>query len=111
MAGPAITLTANLQDFSGNPVGSTANPSKLQIALCGFGQTLPRISGTAMLAKVGPFDVQSVNGVISALLLYGTEVITPSGTYYSIAVLDEFSNIVQSGIYSFKGARQTIDLS
>jgi hypothetical protein len=38
---PAITLTANLEDFTGTEIGSAASPASVRIALCGFGPTLP----------------------------------------------------------------------
>ena len=54
-ATPNITLTATLDDLTGAAAGSTANPAKLRIMLCGFNPDLPRITGTTMLARVGPF--------------------------------------------------------
>jgi hypothetical protein len=107
---PAITLTATLDDLTGAAAGSLANPAKLRICLCGFGPTLPRISGTAMLAKVGPFDIFSTGGVISTLI-WGNDVITPSGTYYSIEILDGEDNVVQCGAFEFlflNGATQDL---
>jgi hypothetical protein len=106
---PAITLTATLDDLVGAAAGSTANPAKLRICLCGFGPVLPRIAGTAMLAKVGPFDLFSTGAAISTLI-WGNDVITPSGTYYAIEILDGKDNVVQCGTYVFTGGG-TQDLS
>lgn len=108
-ATPLITLTATLDDISGVAVGSVANPSRLRIALCGFGPTLPRIAGTAMVAKPGPFDYLSTGSPLS-IPLWGNDVITPANTYYQITVLDEKLNILQTGMYQFSGSG-TIDLS
>lgn len=108
-AAPGITLTALLQDLAGNPIGSAANPCKISIALCGFGPILPKIAGTSMLAKVGPIYLESVNGSFSTLL-WGNDAITPSGTYYTIALLDGQGNVVQSNAYVLTGSG-SFDLS
>jgi hypothetical protein len=102
-ATPNITLTATLDDLSGAAAGSTANPAKLRITLCGFGPSLPLIQGTAMLAKTGPFSVYSSGAAIS-VLLWGNDQISPSGTYYSIEVLDGEDNVVQCGAYTLTGS-------
>jgi hypothetical protein len=109
-ATPNITLTATLDDILGAAAGSTANPAKLRIALCGYGPVLPRIAGTAMLARIGPFDLQAASSSPISTPLWGNDQITPAGTYYTIEVLDGLGNIVQAGAYQFTGAG-TIDLS
>lgn len=106
---PAITLTAVLDDLAGNPVGSPANPSKLCIALCNFGPQLPRIAGTTLLAKVGPFFIESIDGTISTKL-WGNDVIVPVGTYYTVSVLDGQGNVVQCAAYQITGSG-SFDLS
>jgi len=108
-ATPALILTATLDTLAGAAAGSLASPAKLVIALCGFGQTLPRIVGTAMLAQVGPWAVPSTGSQISTPI-WGNDAITPSGTFYSIGVEDANHNIVQIGNYRFTGSG-TIDLS
>lgn len=109
-ATPNITLTATLDDLTGAAIGSLADPAKLRIALCGFGPNLPKIVGTAMLAKTGPFDIPSI-GVAISTKLWGNDQISPSGTYYSIEILDGDDNVVQCGAYQFTGGPITIDLS
>ncbi len=108
-ATPHITLTATLDDIEGNAAGTTANPAKLRIALCGYGPTLPVIVGTSNLAKVGPFEVYSLGAQIS-IPLWGNDQVDPINTYYEIAVLDGEDNMVQCGAYRFTGTG-TIDLS
>ena len=102
-ATPNITLTATLQDLMGEAVGSTANPAKLSIALCGFGPLLPCVIGAAMIARPGPVYIESTDGTIS-FSLWGNDQITPTGTYYSVAVLDGQGNVVQCGAYQFTGS-------
>ena len=109
MSGPNITLTALLQDIAGHPLGSAANPCKLCIALCGYGPYLPKIAGTSMLARVGPIYLESTNGSFSTPL-WGNDVITPSGTYYTVALLDGQGNVVQCAAYTLTGSG-TQDLS
>lgn len=102
---PQITLTATLQDQSGQPLPK----AQLIITLCGYGPTLPCIIGTSMLAQVGPVEYTLLNGTAN-IPLWGNDVITPAGTFYSIQVVDNKKNIVQAGIYQFTGSG-TIDLS
>lgn len=106
---PQITLTATLEDFTGALVSSAGNQGKLRIALCGYGPVIPVVAGTAIIAKPGPFDLIAAAGVIS-IELWGNDVITPAGTYYSIMVLDGDDNVVQCGMYQFSGT-ETVDLS
>lgn len=109
---PEVTLTVTLQDFTGDDVSNGA----LIITLCGFGQTLPRIEGTSMIARPGPLTFKLAAGTSEGISLWGNDQITPLAfdgsplTYYSIALVDNKNNIVQSGIYQFIG-EQTIDLS
>jgi hypothetical protein len=108
---PQITLTATLLDYSGAQIGTAAQPAYLRIALCGFGQTLPRVANTGMIAKIASWPVDlAYTGAQLTVALWGNDVIVPSGTYYAIAVLDASKNVLQSGIYQFNGT-QTIDLS
>lgn len=109
MPTPQVTLTAHLDDLAGAVAGSTANPAKLLLALCGFGLTLPRIVGTALLAKIGPYALLDTGAGISAQL-WGNDQIDPADTYYTLTVVDGDGNVVQCGMYRFTGTG-TIDLS
>lgn len=110
MATPQITLTAKLYDLVGTAAGSVANPAKLRIALCGYASQLPVIAGTANLAKPGPYFFYDIGTGIS-ITLWGNDQITPSGTYYEIAVLDGDDDVVQCDAYEFINGPLTIDLS
>lgn len=105
---PQITLTASFTDLTGKAIGSTQYPCKMRIDLCGFGQTLPVVEGTAVLAQIEN-EIVSTTGSFSTKL-WGNDVITPSGTFYQITVLDSQQRVVQSGMYPFTGT-ETIDLS
>lgn len=111
---PQITLTATLDDITGQPAGSVESPARLVITLCGFGRTLPQIAGTSTLAKLASFEVASTGEEIS-VALWGNDVIQPiidgvPQTFYCITVIDGTGNIVQSAVYQFVGT-ETIDLS
>lgn len=110
MTTPNTTLTAKLDDLTGVSAGSIANPAKLRITLCGFGPVLPLIAGTAMLARTGPFALYSTDSSGITTSLWGNDQITPSGTFYSIEILDGQDNVVQCGAYQFIGGG-TFDLS
>jgi len=103
-ATPNITLTATLDDTS----GGADNGAGLRITLCNYGLAVPRVVGTAMLAKVKQLVI-SANGVFS-LPLWANDQISPTGTFYEIAMLDDARNVVQAGMYRFTGAG-TVDLS
>lgn len=103
-ATPNITLTANLDDTS----GAADAGAGLRITLCNYGLAVPRVVGTAMLAKVKQLVI-SPNGVFS-ISLWANDQIAPAGTFYEIAMLDDARNVVQAGMYRFTGAG-TVDLS
>jgi hypothetical protein len=100
-----------LLDFSGNQIGTTAQPAYLRVALCGFGQTIPTVPGTGEIAKIAswPADLPYIGAQLT-VKLWGNDVINPTGTYYSIAVLDTNKNVIQSGAFQFVGT-QSVDLS
>ena len=112
MAGtPNITLTATLLDYSGNTIGTSTQPAWLRIALCGFGGVLPAIAGTGNITKISSWFVDiPFTGTALSVNLWGNDQISPSGTYYTISVLDTQKNVLQTGIYQLYGT-QTIDLS
>lgn len=103
-ASPQITVTGTLLDL----FGSLVNDGVLVIQLCGYG-AVPRVSGTALVARTAPLEVDCPLGVFS-FQLWGNDVITPAGTFYTIAVKDDNGNIVQMNAYQFTGAG-TFDLS
>ena len=110
-ATPNITLTATLLDYSGNTIGTSAQPAWLRIALCGFGGVLPAIAGTGNITKITSWFVDiPFTGTALSVKLWGNDQISPSGTYYAISLLDTQKNVLQTGIYQFFGT-QTIDLS
>lgn len=102
---PNITLTATLDSI----LGGAGLQGYLEITLCGFGIIPPRVAGTAMLSDA---SIPQVEGPASSfsIQLFGNDQITPGNTFYSIAVLDEFKNVIQAGIYQLTGSG-TFDLS
>ena len=103
---PQITLTATLQDASGNiDVGAF-----LRITLAGFGGLVPRVNGTSLLSRASQKVRQGGSAI--AVPIYGNDVIAPGPnlTFYCIEVFDSKNNIVQSGNYQLSG-NGTLDLS
>lgn len=111
MPTPQITLIANLLDYSGAQIGSTSRPAYLRIQLCGFGQSLPRVSGSGVLGRVwsNPQDIPYTGAQVS-VPLFGNDVIIPAGTFYAISVLDSNLNVIQAATYQVTGSG-TVDLS
>lgn len=105
---PSITLTANLESI----LGGTALAGYLRITLCGFGPVIPTVPGVGVIADAGiPRLVGPQEGSTEiSQLLWGNDVIVPSGTFYEVAVLDDSKNVIQCGMYEFTGSG-TIDLS
>jgi hypothetical protein len=103
-----ITLTANLETI----IGGAESAGWLRITLCGFGPVLPSVPGTCMLADAGVPQLvgPQVGSTPISVQLYGNDVITPSSTFYEVAVLDANQNVVQCGNYKFTGSG-TYDLS
>lgn len=98
---PPITLNAHLETI----LATADEAGYLQIALCNFGLIPPCIPGVAMLANAGiPQTFGPQGGSPLSVQLWGNDVITPAGTFYSIAVLDGRKNIVQGGCYELTGA-------
>lgn len=99
---PNTTITITLDDVQGNTIGSAGNPAYVEIALCNFGPFLPRIAGTAMIAKAGPYRIPFTGSPIS-VNLWSNDQIIPAGTFYAISILDDSKNVLQTGAYTFTG--------
>jgi hypothetical protein len=101
-ATPQITLTANLESI----LAGAETSGWLQITLCGFGPVMPSVPGTGMLADAGIPQLAGpqVGSTPISQLLYGNDVISPAGTFYSVAVMDSQQNVVQTGNYIFSGS-------
>lgn len=107
---PLVTLNANLFSILG---GGDISAAQLQITLAGYGQIPPAVAGSGLLADAGDPLLLSQSLSPISQLLFGNDVITPLGTYYSIAVLDGQGSIIQEGNYQFEqlGGANTVDLS
>lgn len=99
---PQITLTANLESI----VAGGAAAGYLRITLCGYGPQTPVIPGTAMLADAGVPQLIGPQAGSTALsvMLFGNDVIVPSGTVYEIAVLDANKDVIQANNYALTGS-------
>jgi hypothetical protein len=110
---PGVTLTATLKDVIAPTGGGTAVAvgSKLQITLCGFGASIPLVPGDGLLAYGAiPQEVVQVDTTPISINLYNNAVISPAGTFYCIALLDDEDDIIQANNYQFL-ADGTFDLS
>lgn len=102
---PQITITGTLNDLFGELV----NSGSLVFQLCGFGSAVPRVFGTALLARTSPLKVACPVGVFSTLL-WGNDVIVPANSYYTVQILDDNGNVIQTNAYQFSGSG-SFDLS
>jgi len=107
---PAITLTATPLTI----IGGADTPGYMRVTLCGYGPIIPCVPGSGELADagvpqiVGPQDISPETPL--SVLLYGNDVITPQGTFYEVAILDQNQEVVQANNYMFSGSG-TFDIS
>lgn len=103
---PGVILTGTLADL----FGSALTKGTLVFTLCGYGSSLPRISGTALIAQTAP-KKKAVDGAGAfSITLWGNHVILPPLTYYTVQLLDDNGNVIQTSAYQFL-ANGTFDLS
>lgn len=100
MSTPSITLTATLEDI----LGSADPQAYLRITLCGLYGFVPRIAGTAIVAKIQQLVYQNIDTGIWSAALWGNDALTPTGSFYCIEVIDGNGNIAQSGNYLIVGS-------
>ena len=108
MPGPTqnITLTATLDSI----IGAAGVSGFLEITLCNFG-LIPPSADDVMLADAGVPQIQTAAQAAAGIKLFGNDQITPAGTYYSIAILDQNKNVIQAANYLLTGGPATVDLS
>lgn len=102
MASPNITLTGNFESITGAGTGSAT------ITLTGYGTSVPRVSGTGIVA-VAKYTV-SLSASFS-ITIWGNDQLTPNGTSYTIAFFDSKGAFVASNTYTFTGGPKTVDIS
>lgn len=109
---PQINFTITLEDLTGAAIGAVGNPALVEIALANFGPNLPRVPGTTIIGRVGPWSQKFLyTGNPITVTLWGNDVIEPVGTYYVITIYDDKNNILQSGAYVFTGTISGVDFS
>jgi hypothetical protein len=102
----AATITGKLVNIIG---ANAAEEGSVIFALCGYGSQVPRVTDTAVVARLTTLQVEAdQNGVIQAQL-WGNDWITPPGTYYTATVLDDNGDVQQCNAYVFLGD-QSYDL-
>lgn len=99
----SLTVTANLKDLT-----NTANVGWAIFTLVGYGSDVPRISG-AIIATPTLKVLADNTGAISQVIL-GNDVITPSGTSYTVAIFNSNGGFISAARYKFTGSG-TVDLS
>jgi hypothetical protein len=106
-ATPQVTIFGTCQDVFG-----VANVAKIIFTLAGYGNTLPRVSGTSMLVSTQPLGIAPDNTGFFSVTLWGNDVITPgpNTTYYTLTLQDARQNTLGIYAYQFNGVG-SIDLS
>jgi hypothetical protein len=90
-------ITGKLEDILGNVEGGS-----VEIALCGYGNQVPRANGQALISKPFATDTAGSDGTFTQELT-GNDEIAPAGTYYTVTVKDKNGDIVQVNAYLFLG--------
>ena len=103
-----LTLSGTLTTIA----AGAPEPGSIFLQLHGYGSQIPRVSGSGVFARVNVPKIQ-VNPATGAFSvpLQPNDAITPSGTYYTVKVLDSNGNITQINAYQFTGAQGAVDLS
>lgn len=107
---PGVTVKANLESV----LGAGFVGGFLRITLCGFGATIPRVSGAGVIADAGiPLlaGPQADGAHPVTQLIWGNDLITPAGTFYEIAILSSTQEVIQAGMYQFVNTAGTVDLA
>lgn len=101
---PGVTITGTMEDLTG-----TANAGKLVWTLVNFGDFLPEISGTMVLAELSVTTQAASNGTFSQTL-WGNYQLSPSNTFYQLAVIGADGTQVIVAAFQFNTAG-SFDLS
>jgi hypothetical protein len=102
-----LTVNGTAKDI----LAQNVQNAQIRIQLCNFGNYTPRVAGTALLARTAPIEVNTAADGTFAVNLYGNDVITPGGTYYTFVFLDNRKNVVQVNAYQFVDGVNVADLS
>jgi hypothetical protein len=102
-----LTVAGTTKDI----LGANAVAAKVRAQLCNFGNYAPRISGIGILARTAPLDLTTDASGAFTTSLYGNDVISPGGTYYTFTFLDDRKNVVMCNAYLFTDGVNVPDLS
>lgn len=107
MPSPAITIVGQLQNF----LGAADTAALLRVRLCGFGSTIPRVSGTSLLVDIDVTPTLPGDGSFS-FTPWGNDVITPGPnvTFYTVTFIPSSGGVTKTIAYQFTGSG-TQDLS
>lgn len=102
---PQVTVTANLQQITGND-----DVASVKFELEGFGNTIPRVPGTTIIVQTATTAVADGSGNIS-VTLWGLDVITPGGCFYTVTFYNDQGGFVASVAYDAFIGSGSFDLS
>lgn len=92
------TVTGNLNDLTNTNIAGFA-----QFILVNYGDNVPRILGTTMLSTNPQTISASGVGTISASI-WGNDNIDPAGTFYYVAIQDQFGKEINRYAFNITGA-------
>jgi hypothetical protein len=102
-----LTVNGTAKDI----LAQNVQNAQIRIQLCNFGNYTPRVAGTGLLARTAPIEVNTAANGTFAVNIYGNNVISPGGTYYTFVFLDNRKNVVQVNAYQFVDGVNVPDLS
>lgn len=97
-ATPGFTLTGLLQNIVGAPIIG----ARVRVTLCNFGLSDPTIPGTSIMAEIEKILAPDDTGVVDEDF-WGNDVISPTGTFYLVEIIDSRRNIVWAQNFQFNG--------
>jgi hypothetical protein len=85
-----------------NILDSEPELGSIVVALCGYGNQVPRYATTgALVARATSIDVDAGSGGAFSIDVPGNDKIAPPTTYYTITVKDDNGDVIQVNAYVF----------
>lgn len=101
-----VTISGTLKNASG-----TAELGSIVLKLRGYGQQVPRVSGSTLIANTAATPVAVGTDGTFSVPVYSNDQIVPPGTYYTVSVMDANGTVVQVQAYRFNAPQAAFDLN
>jgi hypothetical protein len=101
-----VTVTGKLE----SALNGATVAGNVQVMLCGYGSTVPRINGVALIARIRDANVTVASDGTFSFTVSPNDTISPAGTYYTVQIKDDNGDTAQVNAYRFLTSPPTYDL-